>query len=420
MQDRVPLYPGRVTLTPVSGQANTYDLTRADQPTQEGTPLNKASLLKDATAALFGKTNAAVPDDILSLLSKSALAERSNKYTKKTLNQFATGDIVPIKENGVSVDFYVAKHDYESGLNGTGKTLLVRKDFYLASAAAESVNAYANSTIDKIMTSYLSLIGDSVRSAIKPIKIPYTPGNGTTSVSAIEREAFILSLTELDISNANANAEGTPLPIASALKNTSAETLAGGVQWTRTPALNSQSSFFMVNKLGSAYSQAVGNKLGVRPAFALPSKFAFYVDSSGNLCTIDEVETQITDVLGNLIAIPVDQIKDGVKIATGSYTGTGTYGASNPNSLTFDFEPKWVLVYNKRYATIPFASNIGAVSDGFMWTPDVTSLKIFDSGTNYGNTTFSLLNNILSWSSDRSAKTQINESNQVYKYVAFG
>lgn len=69
MQDRVPLYPGRVTLTPVSGQANTYDLTRADQPTQEGTPLNKASLLKDATAALFGLGTDAVPDDALSWIS---------------------------------------------------------------------------------------------------------------------------------------------------------------------------------------------------------------------------------------------------------------------------------------------------------------------------------------------------------------
>lgn len=66
MQDRVPLYPGRVTLTPVSGQANTFDLVRADQPTQEGTPLNKASLLKDTTAALFGLGTDAVPDDVLS------------------------------------------------------------------------------------------------------------------------------------------------------------------------------------------------------------------------------------------------------------------------------------------------------------------------------------------------------------------
>ena len=64
MQDRVPLYPGRVKLTPVSGQENTYDMVRADQPSQEGTPINKNSLLKDATAALYGLGADAVPDDV--------------------------------------------------------------------------------------------------------------------------------------------------------------------------------------------------------------------------------------------------------------------------------------------------------------------------------------------------------------------
>ena len=39
--DRIPTYPGRVKLTPVSGQTNTYDLVRADQPIEEGTPINK-------------------------------------------------------------------------------------------------------------------------------------------------------------------------------------------------------------------------------------------------------------------------------------------------------------------------------------------------------------------------------------------
>ena len=73
MKDRVSLYPGRVKLNPVSGQENTYDMVRADEPTQEGTPLNKASLLQDATATLYGLSVDAVPDDILSILSKAAL-----------------------------------------------------------------------------------------------------------------------------------------------------------------------------------------------------------------------------------------------------------------------------------------------------------------------------------------------------------
>lgn len=73
MQDRVPTYPGRVKLNPVSGQENTYDMVRADEPTQDGTPLNKATLLKDDTAALYGKGTDAVPDDILSILSNAVL-----------------------------------------------------------------------------------------------------------------------------------------------------------------------------------------------------------------------------------------------------------------------------------------------------------------------------------------------------------
>lgn len=37
-------------------------------------------------------------------------------------------------------------------------------------------------------------------------------------------------------------------------------------------------------------------------------------------------------------------LADGVKIETGSYEGTGTYGKNNPCSITFDFEPKIVVV----------------------------------------------------------------------------
>lgn len=64
MLDRVPVNPGRVLVTPENGGAAYYaTLTRADNPTQEGTPLNKASLLKDTTAALLGGDSSMVPDE---------------------------------------------------------------------------------------------------------------------------------------------------------------------------------------------------------------------------------------------------------------------------------------------------------------------------------------------------------------------
>ena len=74
-------------------------------------------------------------------------------------------------------------------------------------------------------------------------------------------------------------------------------------------------------------------------------EYVYYTDADGNVYSEQEVGLQLTDVLGNLISIPAGQIKDGVKIATGSYTGTGTSGASNPNSLTFAFEPKAIFMW---------------------------------------------------------------------------
>lgn len=53
--DRVPKYPNRVKLSPVAGQANTYDMTRADEPTQEGTPLDKLAFESIIHSRLTGR-----------------------------------------------------------------------------------------------------------------------------------------------------------------------------------------------------------------------------------------------------------------------------------------------------------------------------------------------------------------------------
>lgn len=62
MQDRLSTYPGRVKLVPVSGQENTYDLERADEPSQLGTELKRDTLLSDATATLLGLNSSATPN----------------------------------------------------------------------------------------------------------------------------------------------------------------------------------------------------------------------------------------------------------------------------------------------------------------------------------------------------------------------
>ena len=60
-------------LTPVSGQTNVFDMSRADDPIEDGTPLNKATLLQDDTAALYDLGGDAVPDDMFRNIAQTFL-----------------------------------------------------------------------------------------------------------------------------------------------------------------------------------------------------------------------------------------------------------------------------------------------------------------------------------------------------------
>lgn len=98
MQDRIPRNPGRVLITPENGGAPYYaTVTRADNAEREGTPINKAALLTDETAALFGFGSDAVPDDIFSLLSVRTTIETgtykgTNTYGQNNPTQLPVGD----------------------------------------------------------------------------------------------------------------------------------------------------------------------------------------------------------------------------------------------------------------------------------------------------------------------------------------
>lgn len=109
MQDRVPVNPGRVLITPENGSAAYYaTMTRADNPTQEGTPLNKASLLKDATAELFGLGTDAVPDDALNAIKTLINGANANADTKAkvaTGSYTGTGTFGSSNPNSLTFDF---------------------------------------------------------------------------------------------------------------------------------------------------------------------------------------------------------------------------------------------------------------------------------------------------------------------------
>lgn len=203
-----------------------------------------------------------------------------------TLGNKSVGSIVKLKENGVLVDFYVAKHDYENGLNGSGRTLVVRKDCYdTRQWHTSNVNAYATSAIDTWLNStYKNLLDADIRGVIGTTKIKYTPGNGNTTVGTLERAIFLLSVTELGRSASYANTEGTALSIASSLQiaylNGSAV-----VQWTRSPFTYDTSGAYVLYANGYVGHYSCSNTYGSRPAFTLPSTLSVSDDGSVSVNT---------------------------------------------------------------------------------------------------------------------------------------
>lgn len=118
------------------------------------------------------------------------------------------------------------------------------------------------------------------------------------------------------------------------------------------------------------------------------------------------------------LATLMSSLGGGAKIQTGSYTGTGTYGSSNPCTLTFDFEPKCLIKIRRN------KDNPGYDLDGsrtayvvLLW--GISSYYTTDSGLAYKNAlTFN--GNTISWYNLNGAADQENIIGSTYYYIVAG
>ena len=94
-------------------------------------------------------------------------------------------------------------------------------------------------------------------------------------------------------------------------------------------------------------------------------------------------------------------------IVTGSYVGTGTWGSEHPNTLTFDFSPKVVIIMGqKAYSN---AITLIAPAQTAYLSMDSRSVQVTWNETG------------VSWYQTNSgADYQLNSENIVYSYVAIG
>jgi hypothetical protein len=188
IKDRIPTYPGRVKMVPVEGQPNTYDMVRADEPIEPGTPINKA---------LF--------DDILRDFVALRTQVNSTLYTishRALLGDIAPGTEIVLEENGVLVPFIKIQSSY----GGAAGSLLLRKHCVTKMPLANPNDTkYPDCRADLWLNNeYFSMLGATERAIAleAPFDSRITEYSGVSSTSGTytyRRKVFLLSAYEQGI-----------------------------------------------------------------------------------------------------------------------------------------------------------------------------------------------------------------------------
>ena len=125
---------------------------------------------------------------------------------------------------------------------------------------------------------------------------------------------------------------------------------------------------------------------------------------------------ELQSVLGDtLLTLP------GVRIATGSYVGTGTYGANNPCTLTFDFLPELVMFQNTFFGQISTGGSSSNIVPVMAMQGQTNGMVFYNSASGAdGYTYITWSNKTMSWYNTSDEYYQLNSLNTTYYYLAFG
>ena len=140
------------------------------------------------------------------------------------IRELAEGAVIKINENGNPVEFYVAKHNYQSDINGTGRDLILRRYVatelaFDASSTSHGINYWDESDIRQwLVGTYIRRFTQTARTMIGKTKIYYTQGNGNNTTVIDTLPVFILSLMELTGNPGQTGILGERIPIYNTVK----------------------------------------------------------------------------------------------------------------------------------------------------------------------------------------------------------
>ena len=180
----------------------------------------------------------------------------------KPLSSYAESSIVRINENGSPADYYVAKHDYESDLNGSGRTLLVKANGFGTCKWGDTTTSARWSTsyvLEYLNGTYKAVLSERIVDLIGTTR--YLSKDRYNS-SALERSdpIFLLSITEMGFGGT----EGDELPNSYIYANNPVTQ-----KWTRSPALGV--GVYYADYTGTLRTSPASSAFTICPVFTLPS-----------------------------------------------------------------------------------------------------------------------------------------------------
>lgn len=255
VKDRIPTYPGRIKLIPVPGQENTYDMVRADEPIEPGTPINRA--LFDSITTMIEATIQAVDNKLFELAQRV------------TIGSLAVGSVFGLYENGILVPYIKIATSYEK----TERALVIRLDCAKMDtfSVEPEAGAYSGGKVDRWLTGeFYNSLDTVTQSVLADTTL------GMYDYSSIKRKVFLLDAVEYGFfglngfNTSNQVAEyfdGNPGRIPAKFNGSLVP------QWCR----DSSSSSKIANAISTTGTLLELNSFtehaGIRPAMTLPADF---------------------------------------------------------------------------------------------------------------------------------------------------
>ncbi len=344
---------------------------------QVGTPLNKANLLKDATAAQIGLSPSTTPDGMFQALGNTGelhVWRKTEKVGSKGyyLDAVSSGQLCIVNSSAYVVTFsYSSTVSAEGVLSGTVNTVSLSgtndQTSKLSVLRGKFCKAESNGASDSVFSGIIYIPNDAT--------FTYQRDNGDYRSHHVNKKQTVvftdaLTTTTYPVStNPNAYQEGDDAKAAGYVvgeeKNITINGMNGPILLTGNSLTVADDGTLSVTSPAQHGVYNSSTTEDVRSVVA--GKYIYIPYNSGSVgffkVPSDVLVTGSTAPEGGSVfaftaqpvtgypAIPagttieyLGKLGDKARAQVVSYVGTGTYGESNPCSITVDFPPKVVFI----------------------------------------------------------------------------